>query len=208
MSELVFTLPAEAAASVDPEGVEGAITDHADRAVARLAEQYQKPKIQAFLRALIHPVQALENVAWQVYTERSVDNAVGAQLDILGRIVGQPRDGYADADYRRFIRARITVNRSDGVVEDLLLITRLIVDDEDAVVVAEPQYPGAIVIRVEGAAVSEAVADVCLVFLQEAASAGVRVMFEYSTVDPSLAFSFAGGPGLGFGAGAFTSVGG
>lgn len=206
MSVLSYSLPASTAPALpDLEGVEGAITDHADRAVNRLAEQYKKPKIEAFLRALVHPLQSIETVAFQVYTERNVDTAIGAQLDILGRIVGQERGGYGDDAYRRLIRARIAVNRSDGTLEELLTIARLIIDDEDVVVVAEPQYPATIVLKATEAAITAETAGIALDFLQEAAAGGVRVMFEYFTIAP--VFSFANGPGLGFGDGAFASVG-
>jgi hypothetical protein len=40
--------------------------------------------------------------------------AVGVQLDTLGRIVGQTRQGLADAAYRLFIVGRIFVNKADG----------------------------------------------------------------------------------------------
>lgn len=200
MSDFLFTLPAESA-SVDPdvEGVDGAITDHEDRAVARLAQQYRLPKLEAFLRALIGPMHDIELCAWQLYTERFVDTAIGAQLDLIGKVVGQPRLGYVDDEYRRLIRARITANRSDGVTEDLITVTVLVIDDDLADITIEPQYPGAVVVRVSGVPVTDETADILITLLQRTVSGGVRVLFEYSTSPEAETFAFDGGTGLGFG---------
>ncbi len=200
MADFHFTLPAPTAdESPDTEGVGEQITDHADRAVDRLALQYRKPKIEALLRALLGPVQELEDTLWAMYTERFVSTAVGAQLDLIGRIVGQERLGYADESYRRLVRARVAANRSDGTVADLVTITQLVVDNEDADVVIEPQYPAAVVVRVEGEAVTEDTANIAISLLRRGAAGGVRILFEYSESDDADTFAFDGGTGLGFG---------
>lgn len=207
MSELVYTLPPEAEPEITAEdGVGTRIDNHSDQAVARLAVQYQKANFDKFVRAFVDPVQAVENVAWQMLVERTVDAAVGAQLDMIGRIVVLPRDGATDDDYRRLLRAKITVNRSDGVPEDLLQVARLIIDDVNVHVKYEPSYPGAVIIRALDGAVPADVAALVIRFLRKTVSAGVRIEFVFTTVNPALAFSFANGPGLGFGDGAFASV--
>lgn len=207
MSDLVYTLPPEAVlASFADDGVGARITDHATRAVERLGQQYRKPKFEAFLRALIGPLQTVENTAWDVLTLRNVDTAIGVQLDTLGEIVGQPRNGMVDADYRRAIRARIAVNNSNGTIHDVITAAKLVIDNVLVKVVIIPQYPAALTVVASGAAVTTGVADIVIDFLRETVSAGVRILFEYSTVAPSAAFCFAGGPGLGFNEGAFASV--
>lgn len=201
MSDFSFTLPAESAAATPgaSEGVGARIADHADQAVRRLAYQYRKPKIEALVRSFMGPVQVLEDVAWDMLTLRFVDTAEGAQLDLLGKIVGQPRLGFDDDGYRRLIRARVTANRSDGVIEDLITIATLVVDDVDADIEMEPQYPGTIVVRIGGVAVTDAVAEIAISLLRRGASGGVRILFEYSASVPGGTFAFDGGTGLGFG---------
>ena len=206
MADFDFTLPAEVATAAPlPEEPNTEITDHADRAVNRLAEQYRLPKFEAFLRALIGPAQAIEHAYWQMFTERNVDTAVGEQLNILGRVVGQERAGLVDDDYRRLIRARIAVNKSGGRVNEILNVAALVIFDDDVTLELEAQYPAGIVVRATGVVASD-LAELVISFLRDTVAGGVRVLFEYATVAPAAAFSFANGPGLGFGAGAFASV--
>ncbi len=209
MTSFHFTLPSSPAPAAPGTDENGHITDHADRAVNRLAQQYRLPKLEAFLRALIHPLQAIEDVAWQLYTERFIDTAIGAQLDLIGRIVGQPRLGYLDDDYRRLCRARIIVNRSNGNIPDLLTVVTAVVNDPAAVIIVEPQYPGCIVFRINNVAVTAAVADLVIALLRKAASGGVRVIFESTEHTEATTFSFFEDPtGVGFGDDGDASAGG
>src|SRR5262245_2616348 len=60
---------------------------------------------QKALRALLAPAASLEHALQQLLTERNVNTAIGAQLDLIGKIVGRPRAGVADDEiYRRYIR--------------------------------------------------------------------------------------------------------
>lgn len=165
------------------------IESHATEALDRLCELF---KAQANVRALVTawcgPIQSFEEVLYQVLTERAVDNAVGVQLDQLGVIVGQERAGLSDDDYRRYIRARIRVNRSSGTINELTTITRLIVDDDDASIQFDPSYPAAGMMRVSGIPFDTATALALVTFLRAAAAGGVRIVLEWSTVAPEDTF--------------------
>lgn len=166
------------------------ITNHVERALARLPEQHKaKPKLVALLTALAGPAQGVEDALWQLLTERFVTTAIGDQLDTIGGIVGQPRNGMEDDEYRRFIRARISVRRSNGVTEDILRIVNLILFDEGATLVIE-RYPeeAAYVLRVEGIAVAASTATAAAGFMRDATSAGVRTTLEYSESAPEDTF--------------------
>lgn len=152
-------------------------------------------KIEQLLSVLIAPAQAIEDTAQQMLTERYVDTAVGAQLDIIGRIVGQDRDGLVDDDYRRFIRARIAANDSDGTIEDLILISFLIVYDGNVTYTVDNQGVAGVMMRLTGAAVADVNADILIKFLDRAVSGGVRVVLEYSDQPPSTWFRWDVGPG-------------
>ncbi len=146
--------------------------------------------IAKLLRALLAPSQDLENALQQLLTERGIDNAVGAQFDILGSVAGQPRNGLDDDTYRRYVRARIMVHRSSGNIEDVLRVADLFVYDDDAVYVVDNQGAAAYVLRVNGIALPDATAALLAQFLQTASSAGVRVIVEYSAEDPSTWFQW------------------
>ncbi len=92
-------------------------TEHVLQSLARLIAQYvDKPRMEALTAIYAEQVQDLEDAWWELATERFVDTAVGVQLDILGVIVGQDRNGLDDDTYRALIRARIKANNSDGTI--------------------------------------------------------------------------------------------
>lgn len=165
------------------------IASHAEEALARLCELFKvQPNIRALITVWCEPIQAIEEVLYQLLTERTVEVAIGDQLDLLGKIVGQTRAGLEDDDYRRYIRARIRTNRSSGTIGDLLTISRLIVNDDDASIRFDPSYPAAGIIRVSGIPFDTAIAEALVVFLRVAAAAGVRIVLEWSTVAPEDTF--------------------
>ena len=175
-----------ATSEADPDQVveDGAI-DHVTGALKRLCEYAKdKPKLRDLLTVLVEPVQDVENAFTQILLERTVDTALGAQLDVVGAIVGQPRAGVSDDElYRRYIRARIATNKSRGTVNDLLKVARLVVNDETASLVIDLQGTAALVLGVYGPETPDDVADILIAFLQQAVAAGVRIILETDGVD-------------------------
>jgi len=99
------------------------LTDIRERALARVPSKLRSdPVFAAFIAGLAAGVQALEDDAWELLA-LTVDNAVGAQLEQIGAWVGEdPAGDLTDAEYRRFILARIQINKSNGTVEDAIAI--------------------------------------------------------------------------------------
>lgn len=163
--------------------------EHVERALARLTQQFRgKTNVEALLSALAAPGQDVEDACWQLLTERTVDEAIGAQLDDLGAIVGEERQSRDDDDYRRFIRARITVNRSTGSANDILTVARLVLDLDfvDATFDLEMQPPAGLVLRILDVITTTELAEIFGVyFLRHTAAAGVRAIFESTPVDPA-----------------------
>lgn len=160
--------------------------------------------ITKLLRAWFTCIQDVENALQQLYILRRIDSATGAALDVLGKIVKQPREGRVDDDYRRYIRARIRVNRSTGTIRDVLSVADLVVYDDAATLTIKNQGTAAYVLRVDDVALSFANSQILLTMVALATSAGVRVIVESNADLPANAFNFAaygGGdaPGLGFG---------
>jgi hypothetical protein len=169
------------------------ITDHAERHLARLSYQFRgKPFIEGILGAFAAEAQEIEDALWQLLVERSIDAAVGLQLDVLGRIVDQPRNGAVDGVYRKMIRTKVLVNRSTGRVRDLILVTRAALAGATFSVQVDQQGVASVVVRVLGYSVVDADAALLIGFLRDATKAGVRVILE--TLSSGLeagAFTFA-----------------
>lgn len=99
------------------------ITDHVARALAILPSQFaDATKLRALLTALTAQVQLLDDDAWACIEDRMLDTAEGAQLDQYGKVLGQPRDGLADDDYRALLGIRILANRSNGQADAILRV--------------------------------------------------------------------------------------
>lgn len=177
------------------------VTDYAERMYGLVPDQFRKPNIQSLLECLAVEIQAAEDMLWDLYTLRNIDASTDAALDLIGKVVGQSRGGLSDVVYRRYIRARISTNKSQGFIENLIVISRLIIDDVDARVVVESQGIATVVVRIEGGtpfATSgpNAIQFILLPFLREAVAAGVRPILEWGSSDLEDLFQFDDGPGL------------
>lgn len=148
---------------------------------------------EKLLTELVTPMQTVEDTLRALFTERRVDTAVGAQLEVLGRIVGQPRNGADDDTYRRYIRARIAANKSNGLIEDVIKIARLVVNDPDLRAHVDNAGHASLIVNLDGVVVSGGVAEIVQGFLLSAVDGGVRVYTRYSLFLDDETFAFEGG---------------
>lgn len=144
--------------------------------------------------SLCGPVQDLWDTMMQVLLQRSLDNAVGAQLDVIGKLVKRARGGLDDETYRRYCRATIAAHRSRGTVDELVNIAELVVFDSSLLVDVDPERFGTVRVQLLDIPVTDQLADVVFLFLRQAASAGVRVILQYGNTIP--VFRFDQLPGL------------
>ena len=189
-------------------------SDHGGVAVERLLEEFHDlPRMEAMVRDLVELLQPLEDLAWQLLRERylfAVDGygpAVGEQLDGLGAILGEPRAGRVDDEYRDFLQVRILVNNSDGTWPDLHAILDLL---PLVVQEAEELWPAHIWIEATGALYGYQAWR----YLREAKAAGVGLTMILSSYDASDVFTLSAAYGaeqssatLGLG-GEYVSTGG
>jgi hypothetical protein len=175
-------------------------TDYVTEGVGRLAQQYRgKVNLVALLTAYLDEVQILETAIDGVRSSQTIDGALaigGAPLDALGALVGQAREGRDDDSYARHIRARIAVNRSQGLVEDILRIARAILPDHGAYAFVLTKHPPKMfALFVDGAMASISEASDLASFIQAGAKAGTQAFLLYTISDPADAFRFDSGPG-------------
>lgn len=70
----------------------GLNTTPSDRAVSLLVGQYvNSPNLQAYIAALMVEFDELHTNSLVAISGRTIDNATGATLEVIGKIVGQPR---------------------------------------------------------------------------------------------------------------------
>jgi hypothetical protein len=164
------------------------VTDHGAAAVARMTEALRASgSLTALARAHCLGLQQAEEALQGVLALRWLDTASGAQLDLLGRIVGQPRESRTDDVYRVWLRARVAINRTSGTPEDILRIFRAVIGG-GATLVLEEQFPAGFVLRAGYGATLDAVQGAAL--LRYAKAAGVNAILETPLTDDPAAFAF------------------
>ena len=97
------------------------ISNHIAAGLNRLMAQYRnKPVLQNLLTVLLGRTQDVEDMLQGLQGRTNIAGSVGAQLDGIGYIVGQPRNGEDDATYRALLLVRIAINVSRGTTEDII----------------------------------------------------------------------------------------
>lgn len=170
------------------------LESHCEESKSLLISQFRKPRIEAFLCALMDGVegeggglQEVENALWALLTERWLDTAVGAQLDMIGRIVDLPRAGWLDPVYRVLLGAWILVTGSTGTWPDLVAILDALGIEIALVTLAEP---GPATLRIVlGAPVETIDAGLVFAFLRRAKSAAYRFELFFPVVDVASTFT-------------------
>lgn len=191
------SLPAEFPWSLgaDPDT---ASTATAESETFRLAQYIRgKPNMEAVLDAHGISAETMAEALTQLDTDRLTDNAFGAQLDLIGDIVGQAREGLSDADYRPRIQARILLNRCSGTAEELYTIFELIVPTGTTIELRD-YPPASFKLMLYGVTLTDAEALVFSKILNKARAAGVGSRLHYSSALPAATFTFDGTVAQGF----------
>lgn len=115
----------------------------------RLVNQFSdKPRLLGVVKAMLAPFTAIEDSADQVRTQRWIDVAVGVQLDGAGSIVGEPRLGRNDDDYRDAILFKIFINTSNATPQDLIRGLKFLTKPNDIQYIE--QYPATAMLFTDG----------------------------------------------------------
>lgn len=97
------------------------ISTHVADAKARLMHQFKdKANLEALLDAITAQVQTLEDDMMDLSDVLDIDLMTGVNLDNIGEIIGQDREGRSDANYRIAMRERIAANSSSGTPDEII----------------------------------------------------------------------------------------
>ena len=96
------------------------------------------PRVASLLLAMVNRLQELEDEHWGadgLFALYTIDGADDTRLAVLGRIVGQPNQGWNTETYRAVIRGKIRANRSRGLTDDIVEVMRIVPPAEGTVTV-------------------------------------------------------------------------
>ena len=161
--------------------------------MSRVYWQFQnKPKLAAWMAMVGRQFDDLEQAFQSLLTLLNIDASNGAQLDNLGRVVGQPRQGVDDITYRLYLRARIKASHSSGTGEDIYVVIGALFG-LPMVLVNSPVKTFALTII---GAITRTQALVAASFLTDAKEAGARGILIWQEAPAAAMFTFDTGPGL------------
>jgi hypothetical protein len=168
-------------------------TTHVSEAILNLIAKFtDQPNFQAMITALVNQVQEVENALFELIDERTLDTAVGVQLDGIGSILGEDREGKSDSDYRTALRARILLNIGSGTPEELIEMVSLLTGSKNNELTE--YHPAALTIFVLGALTFTEASNVNAA-LQSGKPAGVLAHLIYGESPTAELFQYDLGPG-------------
>lgn len=180
------------------------VEDWAARLRSRLYTQFRSATSwQAWCNDVLGPqFQDLEDAAQTLLTMLDIEASEGVQLDVIGRLVGQPRNGVDDPTYRLYLSARVLANKSTGTVDDIFKVMRALFGQDEA----RPTYVGGLVkqfaVRI-GEVLTRAEALIAVEFLGDAKEAAARGILEWGEQGATAMFGFYNGPALATGIDAY-----
>ena len=168
-------------------------TTHVSQGLKRLLSQFQgQPNFEGQLRSFLLQVQEIEVMFFSLIVERYLDNAVGAQLDGIGRVVGEPRNGKNDTDYRTALRGRIIRNRANSRIEDIHTLFGLLLPGFTFTLTEGTL--ASFIYQIDGALTpSDPSPEVLDAQLQVAKGAGIRATLIHGNVPADERFTYASG---------------
>jgi len=153
-------------------------TEHRAQALALLIQQFQEStNLRELLGSYVASVQDLEDTFIGLRDGRTLDNAVGDQLDGIGQIVGLDRAGLDDDDYRLALGAKVLVNESSGSPDELLEILSILAG-EGVAVALEELFPASVLMDSEFSPIIDADLAISLLRLAKPAGVSLQYIFE------------------------------
>lgn len=101
--------------------------EHTTESLKKFLFQFKrKKKITILLKVITKQLDDLEDTLADLKDKRSIDNAIGKQLDIYGLYKNVPRLGQNDEDYRQSIKNQIALDSANGSCESAINSAKII----------------------------------------------------------------------------------
>lgn len=146
----------------------------------------EKPVFKAWLTTYVNQVQDLEDAYWYLYINRWIENAEGLQLDNLGDLVNEERNGLVDVDYRIRLRVRIRLNYSSGTDRDIIESFALLFSDVTPPISLIESFPAGLIVKLNEYIVGSPF--VMASVLQDARGGGIDAQLWYHYQDEDESF--------------------
>ena len=85
-----------------------------------------KPNAKGLLTSFLEEIQLIEDLLHDLNEKRSIDTAIGVQLDVIGALLNVQRDGRLDSAYRDALKDRTSSIRASGTIEDVKNISKIL----------------------------------------------------------------------------------
>lgn len=120
-----------------------------EQGLSNLIHQWQnKPIVVGLLTSYLENMQSFIDTCEQLLDERSLTTAIGAQLDVLGLLLGEVRGSLSDTEYRALLTTRIQLNASTGTEGTINEALKTITGSTK--VTLQDVYPTTLVARIDG----------------------------------------------------------
>lgn len=159
-----------------------------NEAVALPRSQFDKANgMKWIIASYAEQTQELDQVFIDLILKFSIENGSGETLDIVGKWLDRPRQGLEDSFYKAVLRATSLVRKSDGRIESLYDILKIIDSRSYKILTIAPMY----LLIEAGGAWGGLPIELILELITEAKQAGVDFDFVYSDSDDIDCLMFA-----------------
>jgi len=169
-------------------------------ALDRLLEQFKgKPAIEGLICALADRGTEIEQSLINVSEFRSLDTALGSQLDQIGRFYREPRNGKTDDQYRAFLKAFALIVASKGRANELIDALVFLDNGFDlAAIELIPHYPASFVMTARVPFGQQLLGEEFARVLRKIVAAGVQFILLFEYPSSTTHFVWSGDTGEGF----------
>lgn len=95
-------------------------TNVVEKGVERLVWALQeKPNVTKMLEVFLQEIQEIEDLLLSILEVKDINTAKGVQLDNIGYILGQYREGRGDEEFREALLQQININTANGTYQTI-----------------------------------------------------------------------------------------